>query len=31
MKYFYNVDPEEDLGFDPNDSVVWKTGFPTIE
>ena len=31
MKYFYNVDPEEDLGFNPNDSVVWKTGFPTIE
>lgn len=31
IKYHYNANPHENLGWDPNDKLSWKGGFPTIE
>lgn len=31
IKYHYNANPHENLGWDPNDKIAWKTGFPTID
>ena len=31
IKYHYNTNPHENLGWDPNDKISWKTGFPTYD